>query len=94
MARVTSKRPVTIPRVIADRYGIVPGESIEFLPAGDSIRVQLSAIRPASLDSRQRLERFDRATDRQQARNQAEPPRMEGERGWRREDLYQRDNAR
>ncbi len=95
MARVTSKRQVTIPKAIADQYGIAPGDTIEFLPAGDSIRVQTFGVRPASLDRRQRLERFDRASERQQARQQAEQRRhTQGKRGWRREDLYQRGSAR
>ncbi len=94
MARVTSKRQVTIPKAIADQYGIAPGDMIEFVPAGDAIRVQPPGVRAVGLDREQRLERFDRATQRQQTRQQTKPPRTRGDRGWRREDLYERGSAR
>lgn len=94
MARITSKRQVTIPKAIADRYGIQPGDDVEFLPAGDAIRMHRRAIRPVSIDRTTRVGLFDRATERQerrQAGRRAEPP---GDRGWRREDLYGRAGAR
>lgn len=90
---MTSKRQVTIPKAIADRYDIEPGDEIEFLAAGDGIRVQTSATRPGGLDRDQRLELFDQATARQQARQKTRRRRV-GDRGWRREDLYQRAGAR
>ena len=50
---------------------------------------------PDPLTTKQRLEMFDEATARQIAREQANgpllPPR---ERGWRREDLYDRSDAK
>lgn len=95
MARVTSKRQVTIPKAIADRYSIAPGDVIEFLPAGDAIRVQPSSPRPPSADRDERLARFDGATKRQQARQGGERGRAAARgRGWRREDLYERARAR
>ncbi len=39
MAKVTSKLQVTVPKAIADRYGIRPGDEIEWVAAGDTIRV-------------------------------------------------------
>ncbi len=39
MSKITSKLQVTIPKAIADQYGIKPGDEIEFQPAGDVIRV-------------------------------------------------------
>jgi len=91
---VTSKRQVTIPKVIADQYGIAPGDDIEFLPAGDAIRVQPPPARPAALDRDRRLELFDRATDRQRARQKTTRRRSLSDRGWRREDLHERGSAR
>ncbi len=38
MSKVTSKLQVTIPKVIAEQYGIKPGDEIEFVPAGEVIR--------------------------------------------------------
>ncbi len=95
MARVTSKRQVTIPKVIAEQYGIAPGDDIEFVPAGEAIRVQPAPGRAATPDRRRRIVLFDRATERQRARQTVErrgrPP---ADRGWRREDLYGRGSAR
>ncbi len=94
MARVTSKRQVTIPKAIADQYGIASGDEIEFLPAGDAIRVQPPEASSASLDRDQRLELFDRATERAQVRQASTRNRAPGDRGWRREELYERASAR
>jgi AbrB family looped-hinge helix DNA binding protein len=39
VSKVTSKLQVTLPKAIADRYGVGPGSDVVFEPAGDSIRV-------------------------------------------------------
>lgn len=39
MSKVTSKLQVTLPKAIADRYGVAPGADLVFEPAGESIRV-------------------------------------------------------
>ena len=94
MARVTSKLQVTIPKAIARRYRIEPGGEIEWLPAGEAIRVVPHAERDRVPDRGRRLELFDRASERQRLR-QAEkrPDTATAERGWRRADLYARDGA-
>jgi AbrB family looped-hinge helix DNA binding protein len=96
MTRVTSKLQVTIPKAIADRYGIAPGEEIEWLPAGEAIRVVPPTGRQP-IDRERRLELFDLATERQQARQsvpggEASPTSVTAgtHRGWRRADLYER----
>jgi AbrB family looped-hinge helix DNA binding protein len=94
MARVTSKRQVTIPKAIADRYGIATGDEIEFVPAGDAIRIERQEEGARSLDRDQRLERFDRATKRQQARQTTTAQQASEDRGWQRDDLYERGSAR
>lgn len=100
---MTSKLQVTIPREVARRYRIEPGQEVEWLPAGDVIRVvpEASTTRlPA--DRVRRLRLFDQATERQRRREQATGARHAGEagpaagagegagRGWRREELYDR----
>lgn len=94
MAKVTSKLQVTIPKVVADRFGIRPGDSIEWVAAGDSIRVIPTPSTPADAEEvrRARLALFDAATARQRDRQSAEAPAPEGvaERGWRRAELYAR----
>ena len=94
MTRVTSKLQVTIPKAIAQRYRIEPGEEIEWLAAGEAIRVVPQADRQRVPDRARRLHFFDRATERQRLRQtgkQAEPATTE--RGWHREDLYARRGA-
>ena len=95
MSKVTSKLQVTIPKVIAQRYEIEPGTEIEWLPAGDAIRVVPHVGREGTADRTRRLELFDRATGRQQARQSGKRPQTAAsERGWRREELYARGRAR
>jgi AbrB family looped-hinge helix DNA binding protein len=92
MAKVTSKLQITVPKVIADRFGIQPGDEIEFLPGDDSLRILLS---PEKTSDRveDRLKLFDQATRRQRER-EGRRGQLEAsvtDRGWRREDLYDRD---
>lgn len=94
MAKVTSKLQVTVPKAIADRYGIRPGDEIEWMAAGDGIRVVPARRKPAASDVATRLALFDRETERQRAREAGRPPaRAAASRGWRREDLYGRGRA-
>ena len=92
---MTSKLQVTLPKAIAERYGIRPGDDIEWVPAGDTIRVVPPGRKPPVLALELRLRLFDAATERQRLR-QTRKPRVasRGERGWRRKDLYQRGRAR
>jgi len=100
MSKVTSKLQLTVPKVIADEYGIRPGDELEWVPAGDSIRV-LPAHRgqaEAALTVDERLNLFDLATERQRKRDAAAVrekgrPDKRSERGWHREDLYKRGLA-
>lgn len=95
MARVTSKYQVTIPKAIAEHYGIKPGQDIDWLPAGEAIRVVPQAARDREPDRARRLDLFDRATKRQRDRERAgtAPSVDTGDLGWRREDLYERGGA-
>jgi len=95
MAKVTSKLQLTVPKAIADRFGIRPGDELQWSAAGEGIRVTLLGKRGhrAARTAQERLELFDQATERQrrwQAKmGKTAPPRSS--RGWRREDLYGRD---
>jgi AbrB family looped-hinge helix DNA binding protein len=100
MSKVTSKLQLTLPKAIADRYGIRPGDTVEWFPAGEVIRVVPSS-RPAQPRLRsveERLKLFDHATERQRRREAAWPRRKPGrrdvDRGWKREDLYTRGSPR
>jgi AbrB family looped-hinge helix DNA binding protein len=87
MAKVTSKLQVTIPKAIAERHRIRPGDRVEFVSAGDVVRIEPVGQR-RTLSVKERLELFDEATRRLRRRrwNGPEP----ADRGWKREDLYDR----
>lgn len=96
MAKITSKLQLTIPKRIADLYGLAPGDEVELVPAGDVIRLVPAKRRTSELLSREeRLRLFDAATGRQRDReSRMKIPRRPGdERDWRREDLYTRGKS-
>ncbi len=103
MSKVTSKLQLTVPKAIADQYGIKPGDELEFVPAGESIR--LESLRQArngtELTTEERLALFDANTkwlDELQAEElkaaSAAGTRITREtRGWTRDDLYNDDRG-
>jgi bifunctional DNA-binding transcriptional regulator/antitoxin component of YhaV-PrlF toxin-antitoxin module len=96
VSKVTSKLQVTLPRALARQYRIAPGDEILWVAAGDAIRVvpARSQSRPDTPAARLRL--FDRATERQHERDTGKKPRVREpkERGWTREELYERGRSR
>ncbi|MCK6555491.1 AbrB/MazE/SpoVT family DNA-binding domain-containing protein [Candidatus Binatia bacterium] len=99
VAKVTSKLQVTVPKAIAAEYGIRPGDDIEWIPAGSAVRVCKATPHPRSPLARDiiaaRLELFDLASKRQKARQQKARGKTARtrDRGWRRDDLYDRGSA-
>lgn len=91
MAKVTSKLQITIPKAIAERHRIRPGDSIRWVSAGDVIRIEpMERRKPLSLKERVAL--FDEATRRVRRRRwKGESP---NDRGWTREELYERGRPR
>lgn len=103
MAKVTSKLQVTLPKSLADQYGIEPGSDIEWQAAGEVIRVLPPAARRAGASRHERLALFDAATARQTARQRRRSgaaragksrPGVAKGRGWTREELYVRGTTR
>jgi AbrB family looped-hinge helix DNA binding protein len=94
MAKVTSKYQVTVPRTIAEKYGIRPGDNIDWVPAGEVIRVVPDGKKTAPWSPESQLRLFDQATERQHARQSARAAKPPADRGWRREDLYERGRSR
>ncbi len=96
MAKVTSKLQVTVPKALAERYGIRPGDEIAWVPADAAIRLvpRSGPTRAATRD--ERLALFDEATERQRERQVERHARRSarGGRGWSREELYRRGRAR
>ena len=60
MAKVTSKLQVTVPKALAERYDLEPGDEITWEAAGDVIRVVPPRKRPAK-DVASRLRQEQRA---------------------------------
>ncbi|MYF87093.1 MAG: AbrB/MazE/SpoVT family DNA-binding domain-containing protein [Rhodospirillaceae bacterium] len=82
---------VTLPRWLAVRYGIRPGDDIRFEADGAFIRIVLpNAVPAGDLDVEARLRLFDAATERQRAREAARPRPGAAGRGWTRDELYDR----
>ena len=95
MAKVTSKLQVTLPKRLADAYGIRPGDDIAWAAAGDHLRIDPTSRPVPSHTPEERLRRFDQASDRQRRRNHGGfPRRRRAGRGWTREGLYTRGRAR
>ena len=94
MAKVTSKYQVTMPKKIAEQYGIRPGDDIDWVAAGEVIRVIPPGKQVISENRESQLRLFDQATERHRRRRSARPAPRPGERGWRREDLYGRGRSR
>jgi len=93
MAKVTSKYQVTVPRKIADAYRIRPGDNIDWIPAGEVIRVIPPGKQAASESRELQLRLFDQATERHRKDSLARTKQPRG-RGWKREDLYRRGRSR
>jgi AbrB family looped-hinge helix DNA binding protein len=94
MAKVTSKYQVTVPRKIAESYHIRPGDEIDWVAAGEVIRVIPPGKHLAPLDRESQLRLFDQATERHRKRSAARRTPQPRGRGWKREDLYGRGRPR
>jgi len=100
MAKVTSKLQLTLPKAIADQYKIRPGDDLDWLPAGEAIRVikrdAMESVEPKTREQRLRL--FDQATNRQRKRDDGTHAKKatggSEERGWTREEIYRRGLSR
>lgn len=89
MSKVTSKLQLTIPKAIAETYGIHPGSEIRWVPAGDGIRVEPENTHSrADLPVEKRLAIFDRMMKRIDRLPPIAPAGSSDGRGWTREELY------
>ena len=93
MSKVTKKLQVSIPKSLADRYGIRAGDDLHWEPAGDNLRVRLAITPEHRLDLSDRVRLFDDATERQVRRQIMRSLQVERERGWTREELYTADDS-
>ena len=93
MSKVTSKYQVTLPKKIADIYAIRPGDEIDWVAAGDVIRVVPPGRRAVALSRKSQLRLFDQATERLRQRPVTPKQTKPRGRGWSREDLYSRGRS-
>lgn len=94
MARVTSKYQVSVPRAIAEKYQIRPGDNIDWVPSGEVIRVIPPGKQTTPPSRESQLHLFDRATERHRKRRSARATPQPDDRGWKREYLCARGRAR
>ncbi len=87
MSKITSKYQVSIPKALADRLGVRPGDEVEWEIAGDELHGR-PAQRAAALTTEERLRIFREAMKRIDGRKEKAPPNPGRSRGWTREDLY------
>lgn len=91
MSKITSKLQLTLPKALADRLHIRPGDDIDWQEAGDTIRIFPRRIQPELLSIEMRLRLFDEATQRQRRRQaRAGRAKKAANRGWTREEIYRR----
>ena len=93
MGKVTSEYRVSIPKALADRLGVKPGDEIDWHLSGRELRV--TPVRPDRVTTlEERLSSFDEATRRQATRNRRGRAAPSPDRGWSRKDLYTRGRTR
>jgi AbrB family looped-hinge helix DNA binding protein len=90
MTRVTGKFQITLPKRLVAAFGIRVGDEVELVAAGDAIRIVPAKAVRSELSMEDRLRLFDEATQR--TKKKKLPPATD--RGWRRDELYDRGRAR
>lgn len=98
MAKVTSKLQFTIPRAVAEKHGIEPGDELRVESMGRAIRLVPEKHRSnAELSEEERRRLFDawqsRVEERIRRWRAEHGEVVVGERDWKREDLYTRGDA-
>ena len=94
MSKVTGKFQITLPRKLADAYGIKVGDDVDVVAAGDRIAIIPAGAAAPTLTVEERLRLFDAATKRQRTRERTWIGGASRDRGWTREDLYARGRPR
>lgn len=90
MSKLTSKLQVSVPKALADRIGLKPGDDLRWEARGEVLRaVPVRSTPKGTVAVIERLRAFDAAGARQARRSiEASPPSAPVDRGWTREDLY------
>lgn len=98
MTRVTGKFQITLPKRLVDTYGIHVGDEVELVAAGDVIAIVLPGAAKPMLSVEERLRLFDESRERQRQRERERgplpAPSDPEDRGWTRDELYDRGRPR
>ena len=94
MTLITGKFQLTLPKRLVDAFGIRVGDEVELVAAGDVIEIRPVRGKRRAFSTEERLHYFDEATRRQESRNARREPALDDDRGWRRDDLYDRGRPR
>ena len=94
MAKVTSKLQITIPKKIAEQFGIKPGDELEFVGRSGGIHLlPAGTVTEPTLSAEERVRLFDESTayaDKRAEELGIKPVADESVRDWTREELYTR----
>ena len=94
MAKVTSKLQLTIPKALADAHAIRAGSEVQFESATDCIRLTVGKPR-VGLPTDEKLRLLRESWEQQKARNaRLKNLTPSHERGWTREEIYDRGKPR
>ena len=94
MTRVTGKFQITLPKKLVDTYGIHVGDEVELVASGEVIAIVPAGAGKRRLSLEERLRLFDEATRRQSAREPLPASTTSEDRGWTRDELYDRGRSR
>ncbi|HVR20042.1 MAG TPA: AbrB/MazE/SpoVT family DNA-binding domain-containing protein [Polyangiaceae bacterium] len=94
MAKVTSKLQVTLPKALATQYGIRPGDEILWVASGEAIRVIPARKVSKNASIEERLKLFEQSVERRRRRYRSSSGPEPSDRGWTREELYDRGRPR
>ena len=94
MTRVTGKFQITLPKRLVDAFGIRVGDEVELIASGEAIAIVPAGAAKPRLSPEDRLRLFDEATRRQREREPLATSDASEDRGWSRDDLYDRARPR
>jgi AbrB family looped-hinge helix DNA binding protein len=90
MSKVTSKLQLTLPKALAEKFSIRPGDDVEWVAMVDALKLVPHKAQQASTTTTiaKRLRSFDAATARQAERQKRSALPAAKHRGWTREEIY------
>jgi len=94
MTRVTGKFQITLPKRLVDTYGIRVGDEVELRAAGEFIAIVPAGASKPRLSLEERLRLFDDSIRRLREQRPLPAPSTSEDRGWTRDELYDRGRPR